>query len=117
MVAVMTVLAVAVGGAVGAMTRYAVARAIPKRGLDTVLVNVVGSFLLGVVLASPMPNPVATAIGVGFCGALTTFSSFAVETVRFAEDGEPKTAILYASGTFVVAMALLVFGFELAGAV
>ncbi|MFP4627214.1 MAG: fluoride efflux transporter FluC [Natronomonas sp.] len=113
MAAGVTILAVGLGGLGGAMARYAAARAIEKRALDTLLVNVVGSFLLGVILVSPIPDPVANAAGVGFCGALTTFSSFAVETVRFVEDGKPITAVVHAVGTLAVALLLLLLGIEL----
>ena len=75
----MTPLWVALGAAVGAPLRFLVARRLP--GLRaTLLVNVVGSAVLGALVhASPSA---AALVGTGFCGALTTFSTFAVEAAQ-----------------------------------
>lgn len=69
---------VAVGGAAGAALRFALAsigdRAFPW---GTVAANLVGSFVLGLVLGAPGARAL---VGLGFCGALTTYSAFAVQT-------------------------------------
>ena len=44
------------------------------------VVNTIGSFLLGLIVSSDLSDDAATVLGIGFCGALTTFSSFALET-------------------------------------
>lgn len=75
----MNALFVALGAAVGAPTRFLVARYLP--GLRaTLLVNVVGSAVLGL-LVQPAASTAAL-VGVGFCGALTTYSTFAVEAAQ-----------------------------------
>lgn len=81
----MTWLLVAVAGAAGALCRYALSLALPTRPfpLSTLLINVSGSFLLGVVLtfgASGRLSPqTTTALAVGFLGAYTTYSTFSWE--------------------------------------
>jgi CrcB protein len=109
-VALVTALAVGIGGAAGAVSRYAVSLAIERRAIDTLLVNVAGSFALGFVLGVGLDGPARLALGVGFCGAFTTFSSFAVETVGFAEGGEWATAALNGLGTLLFALSAVVAG-------
>ena len=80
------VAAVAVGGAAGAAARFAVTLWLAHRlggplPWGTLAVNVLGSFVLGVVVGfAPSPS-VRALLGTGFCGGFTTFSTFAVETL------------------------------------
>jgi CrcB protein len=92
----MTLLLVALGAVVGAPLRYLTDRFIQTRH-DTVFpwgtltVNVVGSlimgFLVGAAAAGRLDPMILTVLGPGFCGALTTYSTFGYETLRLAEDG------------------------------
>ena len=87
-----SVLLVALGAAVGAPLRFVVdrwAREHTRAGtiLGTLVVNVVGSFVLGIVAGWPdLPTWVMPLVGIGFCGALTTFSTLAFETWVFLEE-------------------------------
>ena len=96
-------LLVCLGGAIGAVARWlldgAVQRRWPSR-LPTgiLLINVLGSFVLGALLAGTLgwdhrDDWVALA-GTGICGGFTTFSTFAYETVALAEDGAPTLAVV-----------------------
>jgi CrcB protein len=96
-------LAVAIGGALGTVTRYELALAEPVRAghfpWATFGVNVAGSLLLGVVLAvvadawgpSRIVRPL---VAVGFCGGLTTFSTWMVESVLLVRDGAVGVALV-----------------------
>lgn len=96
----MTALLVALGAAVGAPARVLVARRWPgPRG--TLTVNVLGSFLLG--LLAGLADASYALVGVGFCGAFTTFSTFALEAV------EPLRW-RYAAGTTVACLAAAAAG-------
>ncbi len=87
---------VMLGAAVGAPLRYLTDRAVQRRH-DTIFpwgtfsVNVIGSLILGAVIgaarAGAAPHEVQLGLGVGFCGALTTYSTLSYETLRLAEDG------------------------------
>jgi CrcB protein len=109
-VALVSALAVGLGGAVGALSRYALGSTIERRLGDTFVVNIVGSFLIGVVLGLDVGGPAALALAVGFCGAFTTFSSFAVETVRLVEDGHLAAAIGNVAGTLGAALVAVLAG-------
>ncbi|MDR8407299.1 fluoride efflux transporter CrcB [Nonomuraea sp. 3-1Str] len=100
----MTVLLVALGAAVGAPLRYLADRAVQARHdslfpWGTLTVNVLGSALLGFLAAVPAPGPVMALLGTGFCGALTTYSTFGYETVRLVRDGARTYALLNALGS------------------
>jgi fluoride exporter len=109
----MTVLLVLLGGAAGAPARYLVDRWVQSRHASplpwgTFAVNAVGSIVLGLaagaVSAGDGPDWVLTLVGTGFCGALTTFSTFSFETIRLAEDGLVPAAVLNVVGSVVVAV-------------
>jgi CrcB protein len=104
-----TVLLVIVGGAVGAPLRYLADLFVQSRHdsvfpWGTLTVNVVGSLVLGGVAArvadGTTPTWLLTLVGTGFCGALTTFSTFGYETVRLVEDG----SLLEAAGNVLVSL-------------
>ena len=106
----MTVLLVALGAAVGAPARYFTDRTVQARHdsvfpWGTLTVNVAGSLLLGLILggaaAGGVSPAIVAAVGVGFCGALTTYSTFGYETVRLAEQG----SMLYGFGNIVISLA------------
>ena len=91
----MNLLLVIAGAAIGAPLRYLGDRAIQARH-DTVFpwgtftVNILGSLILGIitgaVAAGGAPRQVQLTLGIGFCGALTTYSTFSYETLRLLED-------------------------------
>ena len=83
---------VGVGGILGAWSRHILGERIETRMLDTLAVNVLGSFLFGALLALPENDPLFLLFAIGFCGAFTTFSTFAFETVRLFETGERRLA-------------------------
>jgi len=114
-VALVGALAVGLGGSAGAVARYAVGRAIERRALDTLAVNVGGSLLLGLVVGAGVGGPLRLAAAVGFCGAFTTFSSFAVRTVRLAEDEGAAAAVANAAGTLLLALLAVRVGLAVGG--
>lgn len=91
--------AVALGGVVGAATRWALIELLGGDGSvppGLVVANVVGCLVLGVVVAIAPEAPTArtAAVGTGFCGALTTFSTLAVDLARLGDDGDVAGFVL-----------------------
>ena len=100
-------LLVGTGAAFGAVLRYAVGEALASERLPvaTFVVNLAGSGLLGAVVAADIGPGGALLVGTGFCGALTTYSSFSVETVALWERGDHLRATGYALGTLLACLA------------
>ena len=94
---VTTWLLVAVGAAVGAPVRYAVTQALRDRGATshagTLVVNVVGSFVLGVLVGADVTGNALALLGVGFCGALTTMSTLALEVWDATVEDRPRHGV------------------------
>jgi CrcB protein len=116
-VGVSELLLVGVGGVVGALSRHLLGERVDATTLDTLAVNVLGSFLLGALVAAPVGESALLLAGTGFCGAFTTFSSFAFETVRLAETGKPRQAALNATVNLAGAILAVVLGGAVAGLV
>jgi fluoride exporter len=119
-----TVLLVLVGGMLGAPARYLADRAIQARHdsvfpYGTFAVNVAGSALLGFLLGAQrhlgLETSVVLLLGTGFCGGLTTFSTFGYETLRLLEDGAVGEAGLNVIASLVTAVLAAWLGFRLAG--
>ena len=95
----MTLLLVMLGAALGAPLRYVTDLLVQSRHESvlpwgTQVVNVGGSLVLGVAAGALPGHQWALAlVGTGFCGALTTFSTFGFETVRLAQDGWVKASV------------------------
>jgi len=109
---------VGAGGALGALARHEVARRIGSRPFpfSTLVVNVLGTFALGLATFVGLDGSALLFVGTGACGAFTTFSSFAFETVRLWETGERARAAANALGNLVGAGAALGAAWLLAAA-
>ena len=98
-------LLVGIGGAAGAALRYLVGWqfATQRYPVPTFGVNVLGSALFGLLLAIGAGDRAVLLVGVGFCGALTTYSTFSVDTVRLWEESR-LWAVGYAVGTLTACL-------------
>lgn len=118
----MTALLVVLGAVVGAPLRYLTDLLVQSRH-DTVFpwgtltVNAAGSLLLGCVagaVSGGAPAWVLTLVGTGFCGALTTFSTFGYETLRLVEEGSLLEAVLNATASLLIGFVACAGGWVLA---
>ena len=115
----MTVVWMALAGGIGAVARFVLDGLVRDRfgstfPLGTVLINVTGSFVLGVVtglfLGQVVPDEWQFVVGTGFCGGYTTFSTASFETVRLVEQRRPGLALLNAVGTLVTTVVAATLG-------
>jgi fluoride exporter len=116
-----TLAQVALGGAIGASARHLTNVAV-LRGVGqgfpwaTVIVNVAGSFLMGVLavwLAEKGAMRLAPFLMTGILGGFTTFSAFSLDAVVLWERGEPMLAAAYVGGSVVLSVAALLAGMAL----
>ena len=114
---------VALFGGVGAVARYTLDAAVQRRvrratPFGTITVNVVGSFVLGVITGLVVHHhlsvEVERVIGVGFCGGLTTFSAASFETVRLLRERLPLAAFTAAVGGITLSCVAGAIGLVLA---
>lgn len=96
---------VVLGGALGSMARFGLTAAVtavtgPAFPWATLLINVIGSFAIGLFAsfttgAPHLPYDIAAFVMVGICGGFTTFSSFSLQTFELAQSGELLRAGIY----------------------
>ena len=105
----MEAILVGIGGAFGAVLRYGIGQLIGSRQFPwaTLVVNAQGSVILGIVIFGVSDSEMLLLVGVGFCGAFTTFSSFSFQTVELWERGDHMLALVNALGN--LGMSLLGF--------
>lgn len=110
-------LAVGVGGAVGAMLRYAMTLLVAylhwPATLSTFLVNIVGSFAMGMLVSSCSSGTWLLLATVGICGGFTTFSTFSMQSVTLLQEGKWGQAALYIFGTLIICILMAALGYFL----
>lgn len=116
------VLVVAVGAAVGAPLRYLIDRWVNSRRdfvfpAGTLVVNIAGSFLLGLLTGVAIGTTWFALLGNGLCGAFTTYSTFSYETLRLAESGAGGIAVTNVVGSILAGLAAATAGVALGMAV
>ncbi|HYR43371.1 MAG TPA: fluoride efflux transporter CrcB [Terriglobia bacterium] len=118
-------LMVLIGGGIGALARYVLGAAIAARAggrfpLGTLVINVTGSFLVGLLMAlfterlQPHPNWRLLLV-VGFLGGYTTFSTFEYETFRAVQDGGKWIGLLNVVGSVVLGYIAVWIGAAIVG--
>ncbi|VUD68800.1 Putative fluoride ion transporter CrcB [Thalassocella blandensis] len=119
-------IAVAIGGSLGAMSRYAVSQmflSVPgKLPYATLTVNILGSFLMGMFFVLILHKGILPAVWrqvvmVGFLGAFTTFSAFSIEAVELIHVGQWQVALLYALISVVACIGAAALGYYLTNTV
>jgi fluoride exporter len=116
-------LLVAIGGAVGASTRYGLSLAMAARSETwpwaTFTINVAGSLLIGALggwlaMRGDAGEPWRLLLGVGGLGGFTTFSAYSLETVRLIERGDYAGAAIYSAGSVIAGLVAVGVGLALA---
>ena len=119
----MNLLALALGGALGAVSRYGIGQLLTTSGVAhlhvaTSSVNVVGAFFMGFLFVAfqrlEAPEVLRMGLAVGFLGAFTTFSAFSLELLSDIQEGHLVRAALYASLSVLICLISCMLGFSFA---
>ena len=116
-------LLIGLGGAIGSMLRYAVSVLVTVKDFPfaTFIVNIVGSFIIGIILAVSIKdeaflNNWKLFLATGICGGFTTFSAFAAENIILLQGEKYFIAILYISLSIILGIGASWLGFNLIAA-
>ena len=122
----MIYLAVALGGALGALSRFGIGQWLADSRYAhlhpaTFLVNVIGALLIGILFVGAerfsLSEPARLGISVGFLGAFTTFSAFSLQLLTDIQEGQVLRAVTYAAATVFLCLISCLVGMELARSV
>lgn len=113
-------LLVGLGGALGSMLRYGTYLLFPVKEfpLATLLVNIAGSFIIGLVIAlgikdESFQNNWKLFLATGICGGFTTFSAFSAENMALLQSGKHLLTLLYIAASIIAGIAAAWLGFKL----
>ena len=113
-------LLVGLGGSIGSMARYAASLLIRSKSFPfaTLSVNVIGSFIIGLVFAlsikeAALSNSWKLFLATGICGGFTTFSAFSVENMELLQNGKTGMALTYIMLSIVLGILATFLGYQL----
>lgn len=116
---ILNILAVGLGGALGSMLRYGVTLLFASMSWTgnaaTMVVNVLGSFLIGYLSGSLEQSTLLLLLTVGFCGGFTTFSTFSSQSFRLFQDGRFGAMALYIALSVILCVVFAGLGWTIAG--
>ena len=122
----MIYLAVALGGALGALSRFGIGQWLADSGYAhlhpaTFLVNVIGALLIGILFVGAerftLSEPARLGMSVGFLGAFTTFSAFSLQLLTDIQEGQVLRAVSYATATVFLCLISCMVGMKMARSV
>lgn len=118
------ILLVGTGSAIGGISRFVLGKLISSTFIasfpySTFLINIVGSFLIGVFIALQGKQSITEMsmlfLTVGFCGGFTTFSSFSLENILLLKQGNVGIAMLYIASSIILGLAAVYLGMIVIG--
>ena len=114
------ILLIGLGGGIGSMCRYWASLLLMNKSFPvaTLLINISGSFIIGLVAAYALKNEWFAAnwklfLATGICGGFTTFSAFSLENLQLLQQGKYLWALLYIAASIVLGLMATFFGFKL----
>lgn len=112
------ILLIASGGFFGAVLRYLISEKLNNNGrlpFGTLLVNLTGALLVGVVFGMKLPLVWTVFLVSGFAGSLTTYSTLNKELILLWQSGRKKTFYIYSLATYALGIVIAYAGFQIGG--
>ncbi|MBP1916115.1 CrcB protein [Lederbergia galactosidilyticus] len=114
----LSIFLVAVGGFFGAIARYGISNWLKGKypsffPIATLIVNLIGSFLLGWMIGANLGHSLQLLFGTGFMGAFTTFSTFKLESIQLQAEKKWKLLAFYLGITYTVGILLAFIGMKI----
>ena len=115
---------VGAGSAIGGISRFAIGQWISSIAnisfpVSTFSINIIGSFLIGMLLALQSKHGLSTAtmlfLTTGFCGGFTTFSTFSLENILLIKQGQMGMAFLYMTTSLILGLVAVYSGYKVIG--
>lgn len=110
------ILLVGTGGALGSIARYLITCLFTYLAicneLATLLVNVIGSFVIGLLIPASQ-NTLYLLLAVGFCGGFTTFSTFSAQVFQMMQNGQRLSSIIYILASILISITFVFLGIYL----
>lgn len=119
---VVQIMLIGSAGSIGAVVRYLLGRLVAQRmrshiPLGTLLINVSGSFLIGLLFVAALRHRISstlqTTLATGFLGGYTTFSTMSWEGLQLIRGGKPRASFAYLGSTVALGLLAVVIGFAL----
>jgi len=119
---VVQIILIGLAGSIGAAARYSLGRLVAKRmrshiPLGTVLINISGSFLIGLLFVAALRHRISstlqTTLATGFLGGYTTFSTMSWEGLQLIRKGNARASFAYLGSTVALGLLAVVIGFAL----
>ena len=108
------IILVGLGGATGAMLRYGITLLFTfmhwSTNIGTLLTNIIGSFVMGMLVNAFEQSPMLLFATVGLCGGFTTFSTFSMQSVTLIQQARYGAATLYIAGTMLLCVGCAALG-------
>lgn len=113
---------VGIGGGIGSMARFLSYQLVKSNSsfLTTLVINIIGSLLIGVVFGISLKNSTfennwKLFIATGICGGFTTFSAFSIENIQLIQEGKWNWSLLYISSSIILGISAALLGFKISG--
>ena len=113
-------LLIGLGGGIGSMCRYSASLLLLNKSfpIATLLINITGSFIIGLVAAYALKSEWFAAnwklfLATGICGGFTTFSAFSLENLQLLQQGKYLWSLLYITTSIVIGLTATFFGYKL----